>query len=61
MHGHQNIKTSVLCNTTYVVRSAFSLVTVDTEKTRQTQQKVIYCYTRQLVSTQLWGHHQAIV
>jgi hypothetical protein len=27
----------------------------------QTQQKVIYCYTRQLVSTQLWGHHQAII
>jgi hypothetical protein len=23
---------------------------------RQTQRKVIYCYTGQLVSTQLWGH-----
>jgi hypothetical protein len=30
-------------------------------KIRQTQQKVIYCYTRQLFSTQLWGHHQAII
>jgi hypothetical protein len=30
-------------------------------KIRQTQQKVIYCYTMQLVSTQLWGHHKAII
>jgi hypothetical protein len=28
-------------------------------KIRRTEQKVIYCYTGQLVSTQLWGHHQA--
>jgi hypothetical protein len=29
-------------------------------KIRRTQQKkVIYCITMQLVSTQLWGHHQA--
>jgi hypothetical protein len=36
-------------------------LTVDTEKNRRTQQKLfISCYSRQLVSTQLWGHHQAI-
>jgi hypothetical protein len=28
-------------------------------KNRRTQQKVIYCYTGQPISTQLWGHHQA--
>jgi hypothetical protein len=27
-------------------------------KIRRTQQKVICFYTGQLVSTQLWGHHQ---
>jgi hypothetical protein len=28
-------------------------------KIRQTQQQVIYYYTRQLLSTHLWGHRQA--
>jgi hypothetical protein len=28
-------------------------------KISRTQQNVIYCYAGQLVSTQLWGHHQA--
>jgi hypothetical protein len=28
-------------------------------KIGQTQQEVIYCYAGQLVSTQLWGYHQA--
>jgi hypothetical protein len=32
---------------------------IDIEKIRRTQQKVIYCYTGQLVSTQLWGYLQA--
>jgi hypothetical protein len=30
-------------------------------KIRRTHQKVIYCFTMQLVSTQLWVHHQAII
>jgi hypothetical protein len=30
-------------------------------KIRRTQQKVIYCFTMQLVSTQLWGHHQVVI
>jgi hypothetical protein len=34
---------------------------LDIGKNHRTQQKLfIICYTRQLVSTQLWGHHQAI-
>jgi hypothetical protein len=34
---------------------------VDIGKIRRTQQKLfIICYSRQLVSTQLWGHHQAM-
>jgi hypothetical protein len=31
----------------------------DTEKFVEHKKKVIYYYTRQLVSTHLWGHHQA--
>jgi hypothetical protein len=35
-------------------------VKIDIGKNRQTQQKLfIICYSRQLVSTQQWGHHQA--
>jgi hypothetical protein len=36
-------------------------VKTDIGKNRWTQQKLfIICYSRQLVSTQLWGHHPAI-
>jgi hypothetical protein len=28
-------------------------------KIHRTQQKLVYCYTGQLVLTQLWCHHQA--
>jgi hypothetical protein len=36
-------------------------VTIDIGKNRQTQQKLfIICYSRQLVSTQLWGYLQAM-
>jgi hypothetical protein len=36
-------------------------VKIDIRKNRRTQQKLfIICYSRQLVSIQLWGHHQVM-
>jgi hypothetical protein len=43
-------------NQTYIL-----LTDIDIGKNRRTQQKLfIICYSRQLVSTQLGGHHQAM-
>jgi hypothetical protein len=39
----------------------FVYVKIDTGKTIEHNNKLfIICYSRQLVSTQLWGHHQAM-
>jgi hypothetical protein len=52
-----------LMHLTYLLLTLGScmLFLLDIEKTRQTQQKrFIICFTKQLVSTQLWGHHQVL-
>jgi hypothetical protein len=36
------------------------LCLLNIEKAHQTQKSDLLCYTKQLVLTQLWGHHQAL-
>jgi hypothetical protein len=57
--GQIEIDSSVI-QAEFKLKEAFPLCVQNRyRKIRRTQQEVIYCYTGQLVSTQLWGRHQA--